>query len=202
MNDIGSIAKILPTEALNQLAQTVCETFEKIIYPITATTEGIGKLIQTKFESLNIQQQIIATKCFQETKEKIDRIDDKKEHVVIKPLVIYEALDSTEQQTDETMRSLWSNLLAREFTDGSVHPEIAKLLSKITSQDAIVLNRIAIFKDVNEKEQTFNHIHLMNLDLINDIYINKVTPTAIIPERGWSLSITGEEFIRCVSDPK
>jgi hypothetical protein len=54
MKEIEAVAKALPKEAWIQLAQTACNTFEKIIYPLTATTEGIGKLIQTKFEKLNV----------------------------------------------------------------------------------------------------------------------------------------------------
>lgn len=207
MNEIESVAKALPKEAWNQLTKSACSTFEKIIYPLTATTAGIGKLIQTRFEKLNVQQQIIAAKCIQETKEKIENIKPK-EHVAIKPLVVYEALESTDQQTDETIRSLWSNLLAKEFTEGSVHPEIAKLLSQITSQDAILLLEIAekdtgpipvmvlkalaskITLGLTNEKRSFNHVHLKKLGLIQEL------------EFVWCLTTTGREFMRCVSDPK
>ncbi|MFH0781544.1 MAG: Abi-alpha family protein [Pseudomonadota bacterium] len=207
MKEIEIVAKALPKEAWNKLAETTCNTFEKLIYPLTATTEGIGKLIQTKFESLNVQQQIIAAKCLEETSAKI-KYKQPEEHVAIKPLVIYEALENTDQQTDNTIRSLWSNLLAREFTEGSIHPEIAKILSKITSQDALLLLKIAekdagpisvmVLKAfaskitlglLNEK-RSFNHVHLENLDLIQEI------------ELVWRLTTTGREFMRCVSDLK
>ncbi len=207
MNELESVAKALPKEAWNKLAKTACATFEKIIYPLTATTEGIGKLIQTKFKKLNVQQQIIAAKCIQETKEKIEHIKPN-EHVPIKPLVVYEALENTDQQTDETIRSLWSNLLAKEFTEGSVHPEIAKLLSQITSQDALLLLSIAetdsdgipilVLKALASKfslgltgvKKSFNHVHLEKLGLIQEV------------EFVWCLTTTGREFMRCVSDPQ
>ena len=207
MNEIESIAKALPKEAWDRLAETACSSFEKIIYPITATTAGIGKLIQTRFEKLDVQQQIIAAKCIQETKEKIEKINHQ-EQGVIKPLVVYEALDNADQQTDETIRSLWSNLLAREFTEGSVHPEIAKILSKLTAQDALLLHKIAekdagpipimVLKSIASKftlgllneKKSFNHVHLKQLDLIQEV------------ELIWYLTVTGREFMRCVSDPR
>lgn len=205
MNEIESVANALPKETWNQLSKTACSAFEKIIYPITASTEGIGRLIQTKFEILNIQQQIIASKCIQETKDKVDKITQNN-HVVIKPLVVYEALDNTDQQTDGTIRSLWSNLLAREFTEGSVHPEIAKILSNLTSQDALLLHKIAekdagpisvmvlkafaskITLGLMNEKRSFNHVHLQRLDLIQEI------------ELVWCLTTTGREFMKCVSD--
>ena len=173
---------------------------------MTATTEGIGKLIQTRFEKLNGQQQIIAAKCIQETKEKVQKRQQKK-HTVIKPLVIYEALDNADQQTDETIRSLWSNLLSKEFAEGSVHPEIAKLLSNVTTQDALLLLEIAekdagpipvmVLKALASKftlgllneKRSFNHVHLEKLGLIQEI------------ELVWCLTTTGREFMRCVRDP-
>ncbi len=130
MEEINALAKSVSKEAWSQLAKTTCETFEKLIFPLTATTDGVGRLIQNKFNKLSVEQQIIAAKCIQETEEKI-KLSNKKQGVIVKPAVVYEALESTDQQTDETMRSLWSNLLAKEFTEGSVHPEIAKILKKI-----------------------------------------------------------------------
>jgi hypothetical protein len=207
MDEINNIAKNIPEEAWSQLSKTACDTFERIIFPITATTEGIGRLIQIRFEKLQNEQKIIAAKCLEETKEKVSKSKMNKGHT-IKPLIVYEALEHTDQQTDETIRSLWSNLLAKEITEGSVHPEIAKILSKITSQDALLLLKVSendstsvpikVLKALastwtlgllNEK-RTFNHIHLENLGLIQDI------------EKDWYLTTTGREFIRCVSDPK
>jgi hypothetical protein len=91
-------------------------------------------------------------------------------------------------------------LLAKEFTEGSVHPEIAKLLSEITSQDAVLLLKIAekdagpisimVLKAfaskftlglLNEK-RSFNHVHLERLGLIQEI------------ELVWCLTTTGRGF--------
>ncbi len=168
--------------------------------------QGVGRLIQNKFQKLSVEQQIIAAKCIQEAKEKA-RLKTKNPNTVVKPAVVYEAFDNTDQQTDETIRTLWSNLLANEFSEGNVHPEIAKLLSKITTQDAILLVKIEeetagsspalVIKMLAKmalgflnKKKTFNHIHLQNIGLIQHI------------DNVWSLTVVGREFLRCVSDPQ
>jgi hypothetical protein len=206
MKELNEIVKSVPKEAWSQLAKTTCETFEKLILPLTATTEGVGRLIQNKFNKLSIEQQIIAAKCIQDAEEKTKFIN-KRPNVIVKPTVIYEALDCADQQTDETIRTLWSNLLAKEFAEGSIHPEIAKLLAKITTQDAILLVKIAEADSIsvpakvlklltskvtlglmNEKK-TFSHVHLENIGLIHNL------------EDIWLLTTAGREFMKCVSDP-
>ena len=209
MDELNKLAKTVSEEAWTQLAKTACETFEKLIYPLTATTEGIGRLIEIRFNALQDEQKIIAAKCFQEVSEKIENSKNRQNAgVVIKPVIVYESLDNTDNQTDETIRSLWANLLANEFIDGNVHPEIAKLLTRITSKDALLL--LEISKNDSEplpikvlkamassytlgllnKGKTFNHVHLENLGLIHDL------------EKNWYLTTAGREFLRCVSDPQ
>jgi len=207
MDELKTIVKSVPKEAWSQLTKTACDTFEKLILPLTATTEGIGKLIQLRFEQLNEAQKVIAAKCIQEASDKIST-PDKNSKTVIKPLIVYEALDNADNQTDETIRTLWANLLAKEFVEGSVHPEIAKKLTAITSQDALLLLEISekesnsipirVLKALSDtwtlgilnKGKTFNHVHLESLGLIHQI------------EKSWYLTTTGREFLRCVSDPK
>jgi len=207
-NNLENMASNIPKEAWGKLVDTACETFVKIVYPLTATTEGIGRLIERRFNNLNDEQKIIASKCMEDASNKIK---NSKRNVVekrpIKPAVIYEALENSENQTDVTIRELWANLLANEFMEGNVHPEIAKILGKITSQDALLLASIAendpqsfsikvlkilmstyslgIFGD----KKTFNHVHLEKLGLIAEI------------EKCWYLTVVGKEFIRCASDP-
>lgn len=207
MDNIKEITKLVPKEAWSQLAKTACETFERIIYPLTATTEGIGRLIEIKFNKLADEEKIIAAKCIQEANDKVKKAKNKKnKNIVIKPSVIYESLENTSNQTDDTMRSLWANLLANEFLVGEVHPEIAKILSKITSADALlllevskndsehlsikVLKAIAETYSLTKPNKTFNHIYLENLGLIHNI------------EKTWYTTITGRELLKCVSDPE
>jgi len=209
VDDPTNIVKSIPKEAWGQLAKTACLTFEKLIYPLTATTEGIGRLIELRFSKLEDEQKIIAAKCLEDAHKKILQSGARpKPDLIVKPQVVYEALENTDNQTDSTIRDLWSNLLANEFTDGSVHPEIAKILSKLTSNDAVLLLKIAqqdkttsltikVLKALasrttlglfNERK-TFTHVHLAKLGLIIEL------------ERVWILTTVGRELMRVVSDP-
>lgn len=212
MNELSNVTSKLPKEAWNKIVDTACDTFEKLIYPLTASTEGIGRLIERRFDQLEEEQKILAAKCLEEAAAKVKRAKQPKQKRsgdhVIKPAVVYEALNNADNQTDQTIRSLWANLLANEFMEGDVHPEIAKILGKITSHDALLLHEIAQYDKkpitvmvlralasastlgIYGDKRTFNHVHLKNLDLIQDL------------ERTWCLTTTGREFMRCVSEPK
>ena len=208
MDDLTkSVVKSVPKEAWAQLARTACKTFEKVIYPLTATTEGIGRLIEIKFNKLEDEEKIIAAKCIQEAQIKVKKSKTiRKPKLVIKPIIVYESLKNTSNQTDETIRTLWANLLANEFIEGDVHPEIAKILSKITSADALLLLDIAkndeehlsirVLKAIAETyslsgpDKTYSHVHLENLGLIHSI------------EKTWYTTVSGKELLRSVSDPE
>jgi len=200
-----SVVKSVPKEAWAQLTATACQTFEQIIYPLTATTEGIGRLIEAKFKKLEDEEKVIAAKCLQEAHEKV-KISKKRHNikVVIKPVVVFESLKNSSGQTDETIRTLWANLLANEFTRGDVHPEIAKILGLLTSADALLLLEIAkndehhlsvkVLKAIAETyglsgiDKTFSHVHLKKLGLIKDV------------EKTWYTTVSGKELLKCVSD--
>lgn len=201
------VTEIVPKEAWVKLAEKAGDVFVKILYPLTATTEGIGRLIEIKFNKLADEQKIIAAKLIEEVNEKINVIDVEQGEInVIKPSIIYVAFDNIDALTDETMRSLWANLLSKEFTDGDVHPEIAKILSNLTSKDAYLLLEIAknhsipltvhvlkamatrITLGVFAKRKTYNHTHLENLGLIEDV------------EKEWLLTTAGKELLHSVSD--
>ncbi|WP_157726464.1 Abi-alpha family protein [Imhoffiella purpurea] len=209
MDEAKEIVAKIPKEAWAKLASTACETFEKIIYPLTATTEGIGRLIELRFSKLCDEQKIIAAKCLEEAHEKVKHASEhKKTPRVIKPAVVFESLDNTDNQTDETIRSLWANLLANEFLQGDVHPEIARLLSKITAQDALVLLDVAKNDSISitnkvlralastytlgwlSERSSFNHEYLKSLGLIRELEKNV-----------WLLTPAGRELMRCVSEP-
>ena len=46
------------------------------------------------------------------------------------PSVLIKVIEASSDETDATLRELWTNLLANEMIDGSVHPEFTRILSK------------------------------------------------------------------------
>jgi len=208
MSNLEKIISSVPPEAWNKVVDTACDTFRKCIYPVTASTEGVGRFIELKFNQLLDEEKVIASKCTREAIEKVKKAKKRERiGVTIKPIIFYEAFESTDTQTDETIRGIWSNLLANEFLGQDVHPEIAKLLRKLTSTDAILLNEVAqnestsgfiktlrsigsdYHREILNRRKTFNHEYLEGIGLIR------------ISAGTWGLSVLGREFMRCVSDP-
>jgi len=182
------------------------EVINKLIYPITATTVGVGKLIEQKFSTLNDVQKIIAEQTLREAAEKISKAKDSDfKNVVVKPQVIYTVLENTDSQSDDFIRSLWANVTARELSEGSIHPEIVRLFSKLTAPDLIVLSDLhaqgssitkLLFKalsstytlGISRDPKSFHHVYLADLGLIDEI------------SGKWFITTKGKELIRCIGE--
>ena len=194
--------KEIPKEVL---VATV-EVINKLIYPITATTVGVGKLIEQKFSTLNDVQKIIAEQTLREATEKILKSKNTDfTNVVVKPQVIYTVLENTDSQSDDFIRSLWANVTARELSEGSVHPEIVRLFSKLTAPDLIILSELhtqdssitkLLFKalssaytlGLSRDPKSFHHIYLSDLGLIHEV------------SGKWFITTTGKELMRCIGE--
>lgn len=215
---IGEAAKAIPPDAWKQAVDTACTTFREVLAPITATTSGIGRLIQAKFDRLVDAEKILAAQTMKNAAEKVAK-SNKKPSGKAKARVVVAAIEASASDTDAIIHQLWSNLLAQELLDGTVHPEFTTLLSKLNSHDAQLLANIAeenkdsslsktikrtlvaisigyklMISDVaslflTKSETSFFHEHLESLNLIRKF--NGV----------WSLTATGWAFIEAVSDP-
>lgn len=187
---------------------TTIDIINKLIFPITATTVGIGKLIEHKFNTLNAIQKIIAEQTLREATEKVNKSGVRDfSYVVVKPQIIYTVLENADCQSDDFIRSLWANLTAREMSEGSIHPEIARLFAKLTAPDLVVLSELhsksasvtkLIFQalastytlGITRDPKSFHHVYLSELGLIADI------------SGKWFVTTKGKELMRCISELK
>tara|TARA_B100000700_G_scaffold161345_1_gene178663 strand:- start:27113 stop:27730 length:618 start_codon:yes stop_codon:yes gene_type:complete len=185
---------------------TAVDIINKLLYPVTATTVGVGKLIEQKFTSLSEIQKVIAEKTLKEAIEKAKSTSQNKfDRVIVKPQVIWTVLDNTDGQVNDDLRGLWSNLAARELTEGSIHPEIIGTFAKLTAPDLITLSSVyeqnqskgqfllkvllsSYSLGINKGETTFNHIHLQNLGLIESL------------SGHWAMTIKGRELMKSISE--
>ena len=210
---VGQIAKAIPQKAWVQLVDTACQTFRDAIAPFTATTSGIGRLIEAKFDRLVEAEKVLAAENVAKTAAKVAR-SRRLPSGKAKARIVVAAIEASGRETDPVMRELWSNLLAQEITDGTVHPEFPLVLSRLSSRDAQLLARIAEReKDkskalkaavrslassisilglsigrLDREESSFTHEHLEHLMLIR------------ASDGVWSLTSTGRAFIGAVSD--
>lgn len=196
------VVKNIPKEVWGATVDII----NKLIFPITASTVGVGKLIEQKFSTLNDIQKIIAEQTLKEAAEKVKNHNSSDfKNVVVKPQVIYSVLDNTDSQSDDFIRSLWSNLAARELSEGSVHPEIVRLFSKLTAADLVVLSEAhsessSVAKvilqtlastytlGISNDPKSFHHVYLKDLGLLVDI------------SGKWFCTTTGKELMRCIGE--
>jgi len=182
------------------------EVINKLIYPITATTVGVGKLIEQKFSTLNEVQKLIAEQTLREATDKISKANNNNfTNVVVKPQIIYTVLDNSDSQSDDFIRSLWANVTARELSEGSVHPEIVRLFTKLTAPDLMILTKLysenvtitkMLFKALSSTYtlgiyrdlKSFHHVYLSDLGLIDEV------------SGKWFITIKGKELMRCISE--
>jgi len=196
------VVKNIPKEVWGATVDII----KKLIFPITATTVGVGKLIEQKFSTLNDVQKIIAEQTLKEAAEKVQNHKNSDfKNVVVKPQVIYAVLDNSDSQSDDFIRSLWSNLAARELSEGSIHPEIVRLFSKLTAADLVILSESyskssSVAKvilqalastytlGITSDPKSFHHVYLKDLGLLIDI------------SGKWFCTTTGKELMRCIGE--
>ena len=210
----GKLAKAIPQKAWVQLVDTACTTFKAALAPLTATTSGIGRLIEAKFDRLVDAEKLLAAQMMSRATEKV--IESKRTPKgTAKASIVIAAIEASASETDAVLRELWSNLVAQEITEGSVHPEFPKILSRLSASDAKLLAEIAEReKDKSatlkralkrfsasisvfgasielldpENSASFAHEHLAALHLIRSA------------QGSASLTLTGKAFIESVSD--
>ncbi|WP_238114997.1 Abi-alpha family protein [Vibrio cincinnatiensis] len=173
------------------------------------------RLISAKFDRLVEAEKILAAETFRNARKKVEKSKAAPQGNY-KSSIIVKVLEQSSQETDMNMRELWENLLAQELIDGSVHPEVVSILSRIAPQDAQTLAKIAdespageyvssfvnsfakeasvgvaglYFKIKKRPQFTFSEKLLESLNLIE------------LDDRSWVLTAIGEGFIASVSEP-
>lgn len=209
----GKVAEAIPDTAWVQLVDTACTTFKDVLSPLTSLTSGVGRLIESKFDRLVDAEKVLAAEMMNSANKKAKK--RKKTHQSGRPLnanLMIDAIERSATETDPIIRELWSNLLAEEISEGDAHPEFARILGRLSGQDAQILAEIAeqetdksvaFKKSVNSfiasismlgisleirQNGSFNHEHLRSLGLIER------------PSGAWELTLTGKAFIQAVSD--
>ena len=210
---VGKVVKSIPKKSIEKIVDVTTETFQKAIAPIIETSDGLGRLIKVKFDSLVDIQKVYAVDALMSAKEKLEKTNIKTK-AIPKANIIMISLENASNETNNDLRNIWSNLIANELLTGNVHPEFPNILKRLSSQDAQTLNKITeenqsalikeaihrlinsftltseIFSFTNESYQDFSHEHLYRLGLIKQSNAEL-----------WKLTKMGEEFLKSVTDP-
>lgn len=219
---IPKLAEAIPDESWVQTTSTINDTFTSLLAPITSITSGVGRLISAKFDRLVDEEKVFAANILKNASKKASDSNLKSDKAP-KASIIIKVIEASHTATDETLQELWSNLLANELVDNSIHPEFAQILSRLSSTDAYRLIELVersddppmktiqrkffrwaySYKKAIEEPTDFTNIHLSNLGLIE-------RPTVEFIENGkinyklakyWKLTIVGKAFISAVTNP-
>jgi len=139
---IGELGKAIPPAAWKRIVETACSTFENVLAPITETTGGLGRFIKARFDRLTEPEKVVVANTFATAHEKVERSGVRRNPSLDVALIL-KVTECSASQIDPNLRELWSNLLARELTEGSVHPEIANVLGRLTVEDVVRFLEIA-----------------------------------------------------------
>jgi hypothetical protein len=209
LTGVGKLAKAIPPKSWEKLVTTACDTFTKCIAPITETTSGIGRLIQAWFDKLVDAQKVMAADTLSKASAKISSVR-KKKTAHPNGSVMIAALTAASNETNDTLRELWSNLLAQEMAAGEVHPEFVEILKRISVSDARTLAKIAKEGDrtwnrvvMNAFVKTLIRIDLAELTEGSTFSHEQLAKLNLIRRKEglWNLTETGKAFIETVSDP-
>ena len=113
----GKIAKAIPAKAWTRLVDTACNTFEQCLAPLTATTSGVGRFIQAKFDRMVEAEKVLAADILEKATQRASTAEVRPSGP-IQANVVVAVLDQAGQQTDVNLRELWANLLAQEIVGG------------------------------------------------------------------------------------
>ncbi len=214
----GKIAKAIPAKAWTRLVDTACSTFEQCLAPLTATTSGIGRLIQAKFDRMVEAEKILAVDVLARAAKRAN-FAAPSPSPALKANIVVSVLEQAGSETDVNLRELWANLLAQEIVGGDVHPEVVKILSRLTAQEAQVLAELAeTNKDSAFQVAVSSFVNALDTKLSVSIFGIKVSARrrrhsnfseALLENLGliekfegnWVLSTIGEEFVRSVAGP-
>ena len=206
---VREIAQAMPESAWQRLVDTACTFFEDCVAPLTETTSGIGRLIRAKFERLEAVEKVIAAQTIQEAKRGLE------EHSIpLKPIqnpkTLLETIAGASSETSVELHDLWVNLLAQEISSGTVHPEIPRVLSRLTSDDARLLS--SIHRETNDVMRAVRRSMRSQIPPSRISYLFRPKPTVnhgvleelnlIRNDNGaWEITPFGESFIEAVSPP-
>jgi hypothetical protein len=205
---VGKLAEAVPDQVWASIVDTACITFRQLISPLTAITSGTGRLIEAKFDRLIDAEKVIASQTMSRAVDKASSSNRKRKNEP-KPSIILKVIEDSSSEVDTTLRELWTNLVANELVDGSVHPEFVRILSRLSAVDAqrlieitqkseqklpikLALNILTLLStkiSLSDEPTTFIDVHLSNLNLIRR------------SDSIWKLTVTGRAFLEAVSDP-
>jgi len=152
---IGRIAEAIPDHVYERSIDTICDTFEALIAPLTETTTGWGRILHQKFDNMVKAQKAAACYTIKQAIDKAKRKAEKMKTDVrspIHPKSFIRSIEEASIETDPTLHEMWENILASQLVDDNFHPHYVELLSHFSPAEAKLLNMLVLKNEVGDHD--------------------------------------------------
>jgi hypothetical protein len=149
----GKIAKAIPKKVYERSTEVLLTTFQQLTAPITATTSGLGRYLDQKFETMVEVEKAIATYTIEKA---ISRAQARVSHAGKQlctpshPKTFIKTIEEASRETDPLLHEMWANLLASQLTDSNCHPHFVEILSHFGPDEAKLLLSLLPKSEVGE----------------------------------------------------
>lgn len=151
---LGKVAKAIPPEVYTQTSSTVLSTFDRLVAPITETTDGLGRYIKQKFDNMVEVEKAVATYTLENAVIKAQNKAKRLNKPTVAPAhskSFVKAIEESSKETDPLLHEMWENLLAEQLIDNVFHPHFVEILSHFSSKEAQLLTKL------KAKDQVTDH---------------------------------------------
>jgi hypothetical protein len=183
---LGKLAKAIPKEVYTKTTDTLLTSFKKLVAPITETSDGLGRYIHQKFDSMVKEEKALATYTLRQACTRAKAKAASLGVVTVPPAhpkSFVKALEEASKETDPLLHELWANLLASQLLDGYCHPHFVELLPHFSPAEARLLLSL---RDWNTVGEHGGKVVMFNIDRCSH-WIAHVDDTEAKP---WTISCT------------
>lgn len=150
---IGKVAKAIPPEVYTQTSSTVLSTFDKLVAPITETTDGLGRYIKQKFNNMVEVEKAVATYTLENAIHKAQGKARRLNKTMITPVhskSFVKTLEESSKETDPLLHEMWENLLAEQLVDNVFHPHFVEILSHFSPKEAQLITKLRLKGEITD----------------------------------------------------
>lgn len=148
---LGKLAKAISPEAYNRSIGSLVSTFEALVSPITATTEGFSRYIRQRFDNMVEAEKALAVYSLEDACMRAQKRLGRVEVVPPShPKTFVKSLEEASKETDPLLHEMWVNLLASQLTHAGCHPHFAQILPHFGPKEARLLISLNLREQVGK----------------------------------------------------
>lgn len=139
---VGKALEAIPEPVWIDVVSTATSTFRDLVRPITAVTAGVGRWMEQKFTNMVEVEKVLLADAVERAQRKMrstERVVAPAQNLATLAAIV----EGAARSTDELLREMWVNLLARDLSADAVHPEFIAILGRLSPGDAQLLVSIA-----------------------------------------------------------